>query len=89
MGRLLDELLRLSRVGRMMNPSEEAPLQAIVKEALDLVAGRITKRGVRIDLTEEPVVLYGDRTRLVEVFENLVNNAAEFMGDEPARPALW
>jgi len=53
------------------------------------VAGRITKRGVRIDLTEEPVVLYGDRTRLVEVFENLVNNAAEFMGDEPARPALW
>jgi len=68
----------------MMNPSEEAPLQAIVKEALDLVAGRITKRGVRIDLTEEPVVLYGDRTRLVEVFENLVDNAAKFMGDEPA-----
>ena len=84
MGRLLDELLRFSRVGRIMNPSEEAPLQAIVKEVLDLVAGRINERGVRVDLTEEPVVLYGDRTRLVEVFQNLVDNAAKFMGDEPA-----
>ena len=84
MGRLLDDLLRFSRVGRIMTPSEETPLQAIVKEALDLVAGRITGRGVRIDLAEEPVVLYGDRTRLVEVFLNLVDNAVKFMGDEPA-----
>jgi len=84
MDRLLDDLRRLSRIGRMTNPSEEAPLQAIVKEALDLAAGRITGRGVRIDLMEEPVVLYGDRTRLVEVFLNLVENAVKFMGDEPA-----
>jgi len=84
MSRLLDELLRLSRVGRIMNPSEEAPLQAVVKEALDLVAGRITARGVQVDLTEEPVVVTGDRTRLVEVFMNLVDNAAKFMGDQPA-----
>ena len=84
MDRLLDDLRRLSRIGRITNPSEEAPLQAIVKEALDLAAGRITGRGVRIDLTEEPVVLYGDRTRLVEVFLNLVENAVKFMGDEPA-----
>ncbi len=84
MGRLLDEIRRLSRVGRIVNPSEEAPLQEIVKEALNLVAGRITDRGMRVDLTEEPVVLYGDRTRLVEIFLNLVDNAAKFMGDQPA-----
>jgi PAS domain S-box-containing protein len=83
-GRLIDELHRLSRVGGNINPSEDAPLQAIVQEALDLVAGRITERGVRVDITEEPVMLWGDRMRLVEVFQNLVDNAAKFMGDEPA-----
>jgi PAS domain S-box-containing protein len=84
MGRLLDDIRRLSRVGRIMNPSEEAPLQAIVKEALDLVAGRISRRGVKVQVMEEPIVLYGDRTRLIEVFMNLVDNAVKFMGDEPA-----
>jgi len=39
---------------------------------------------VRVELKEEPVLLYGDRTRLVEVFMNLVDNAVKFMGDEPA-----
>jgi signal transduction histidine kinase len=29
-------------------------------------------------------MLWGDRMRLVEVFQNLVDNAAKFMGDEPA-----
>jgi len=84
MSRLLDELLELSRVGRIMNPSVEAPLQEIVKEALDLVAGRIAARGVKVKVTGKPILLYGDRPRLVEVFQNLVDNAVKFMGDQPA-----
>ena len=84
MDRLLNEILNLSRVGRMTNPPVESPLQAIVKEALDLVAGRIAGRGAQVNLTEEPVLLYGDRARLVEVFQNLADNAVKFMGDQPA-----
>ena len=34
MGLLLDELLELTRIGRVMNPEVEAPLQDIVQEAL-------------------------------------------------------
>jgi PAS domain S-box-containing protein len=84
MGLLLDELLELSRVGRTVSPSADAPLQSVVRDALALVAGRIAERGVRVDVTEEPVVLFGDRRRLVEVFQNLVDNAVGFMGDQPA-----
>ncbi|MBK9990499.1 MAG: PAS domain S-box protein [Verrucomicrobia bacterium] len=84
MGRLLEELLDLSRIGRKMNPFVSAPLQSVVQEALDLVAGQIAQRGVTLQVSTEPIILLGDRPRLVEVFQNLVDNAVKFMGDQPA-----
>ena len=84
MSRLLDELLELSRIGRKVNPPAEVPLQDVVQDALALAAGRITDRGVNVEVTNVPVLLYGDRPRLVEIFLNLVDNAAKFMGDERA-----
>jgi len=82
MSRLLDELLALSQVGRKINPPEEVPLQTIVKEASGLVAGRITERGVEVKVTKAEFVLWGDRVRLVEVFQNLLDNACKFMGEQ-------
>lgn len=82
--RLLDELLELSRIGRKMNPPAEVLLQDIVKEALDLVAGRIVKRGVKVEVTEKPIRITGDHPRLVEVFLNLVDNSVKFMGSQRA-----
>jgi signal transduction histidine kinase len=79
--RLLDELLELSRIGRKVNPPVDIPLQEVVKEALSLLAGRIAQRNVKVKVTKEPILLYGDRPRLVEVFQNLVDNAVKFMGD--------
>jgi PAS domain S-box-containing protein len=84
MSRLLDELLELSCIGRRVNPPVEVSLQEVVKEALDLVAGRIAERGVSVKVTKEPIQLFGDRLRLVEVFQNLVDNAVKFMGRERA-----
>jgi PAS domain S-box-containing protein len=82
--RLLDELLELSRIGRKVNPPVEVPLQEVVKEALDLAAGQIAERGVTVKVTKDPIQLFGDRPRLVEVFQNLVDNAVKFMGRQRA-----
>jgi len=82
MNTLLEQLLDLSRIGRLVNPPVEGPLREMVQEALDLVAGRIAVRGVKVEVTQEPVLLYGDRPRLVEVFQNLIDNAVKFMGDQ-------
>jgi signal transduction histidine kinase len=84
MEQLLNELLRLARVGRVATLSVEMPLQSIVQEALDLVAGQIAERGVTVVVTTEPVFVTGDLPRLVEVFQNLVDNAVKFMGDQPS-----
>jgi PAS domain S-box-containing protein len=84
MSRLLDELLELSRVGHQRSPFTEVSLQDVAKEALGLVAGQIATRGAKVQVTEEPVWLHGDRRRLVELFQNLVDNAVKFMGNQAA-----
>jgi signal transduction histidine kinase len=59
-----------------------------VRDALRLVAGRIAEGGIHVALTNEPILLHGDRTRLVEVFQNLLDNAAKFTGEQ-ASPTIW
>ncbi|MEO5887823.1 MAG: PAS domain-containing protein, partial [Anaerolineales bacterium] len=41
MQRLLNELLELSRIGRMMNAPENIPFDELVREALDIVQGQL------------------------------------------------
>ena len=80
---LLNELLELSRVGRLMNPYELVPFDEIAREAVNLVQGRLMNMQVEVDIQKNPPVVYGDRRRLVEVAQNLVDNAAKFLGDQP------
>jgi signal transduction histidine kinase len=83
MQRLLNELLELSRVGRMMNPPVEVPFEAVVRDALELLHGRLAERPVRVEIVTPLPVVCGDRARLVEVMQNLVDNAIKFACDQP------
>ena len=83
MSLLLDELLNLARVGRKMNPPERVTFKEIAQEVVRLVAGRISTGGAEVQVAGADVVLEGDRPRLMEVWQNLVENACKFMGDQP------
>jgi PAS domain S-box-containing protein len=82
MQQLLDELLQLSRIGRVVNPPQRVSLGDLAREAIELTAGRASARGVHIEVTPDPPVLYGDRPRLLEVVQNLLDNALKFMGEQ-------
>jgi len=84
MGRLLDELLEMSRIGKLVNPPERVPLRAVIDEALDMVAGGIAEKGIEVRVNNAPVTLFGDRPRLVEIWQNLLENAVKYMGDQPS-----
>ncbi len=84
MVRLLDDLLALSRVEAPRDQTAEESFKAIVDEALEIVAGRVAARGVEVGIADVPVVLVGDRERLVGVFQNLIDNAVKFLGDQVA-----
>jgi PAS domain S-box-containing protein len=87
MRNLLDDLLELSRIGRLMNPPRQVAYAEIVDEALALVGGRLSERGVSVEVAPNLPNVYGDRARLVEVLQNLLDNACKFMGEQP-RPRI-
>jgi signal transduction histidine kinase len=80
---LLDELLALSRIGRIANAVDDVALGALAEEAVQLVKGRLAQRGVVVSIAPNLPVVRGDRARLREVFQNLIDNAAKFMGAQP------
>lgn len=80
MQRLLNELLELSRVGRLKNDSTYINFNELASEALELVHGRIMERGIAVHIQPDLPQVYGDRPRLVEVLQNLLDNAAKFIG---------
>jgi PAS domain S-box-containing protein len=83
MQRLLNELLELSRIGRLVNAPERVAFGTLAREAVALVEGRLSARGVRVEIAPDLPDVYVDRARLVEVLQNLVDNAAKFMSDQP------
>jgi signal transduction histidine kinase len=83
MQRLLDELLELSRVGRLDNPLEDFALSEVTEEVLELLAGRMQDREIEVVVSPDLPVVHGDRPRFREVMQNLIENALKFMGDQP------
>ena len=83
MQQLLDDLLELSRIGRIVNELEVLSFDSIVQDVLGLVEGQINESGVKIKVTPNMPDVYGDRVRLIEVVQNLVDNAVKFSKDQP------
>jgi signal transduction histidine kinase len=82
MQRLLSELLELSRIGRVVNPPQTVAFATLAQEAAGLVAGRLRQRGIGVTIADGLPTVWGDRARLVEVLQNLVDNVAKFMGEQ-------
>ena len=82
MSALLDDLLELSRVGRIVGELHAVELSRVAHEAASLVGGAIDARGVEVEIAEDLPTVHGDQPRLLEVFQNLIENAVRYMGDQ-------
>ncbi|MBL8019805.1 MAG: PAS domain S-box protein [Leptospirales bacterium] len=78
MDALLTELGSLARLGRQETAHTICDLDSIVADAIDLTAGRTTAAQMRINRSVIPFNVKCERRRLVEVFQNLFDNAAKF-----------
>jgi signal transduction histidine kinase len=80
--RLVDDLLDISRITRgiIRLASEPVPIATVLARAIEALQPVINEHGHELSIacTDEPVMVKGDATRLVQILGNLLNNAARY-----------
>lgn len=78
MAQLLEDLLQLSRIGRVVNESEALGLTDVFHQVARIMDIQISSSGASLNVQEDMPQVYGDRQRLAEVAQNLLENALKF-----------
>lgn len=80
---LLNELLELSRIGRLVNPPSIVSFNEIVNDAIAFVQGRLQASHAQVRVQDGMPLVYVDRQRTAEAVQNLIDNAAKFTNGSP------
>lgn len=88
MKQLLDELLEMSRIGRKIKPAERVDLSALVNEAVETISGRIHECGAVVEIDPDLPAVMVDRHRILQVYENLLDNAVKFSSGQEEPPRI-
>ncbi len=82
MSRLIDDLLSLSRIELKVHvkPSDTVDAVNVLRHVVDAhePLARELDVAIEADLPDEPATIVGDRDELIQVFENLIENAIKY-----------
>ncbi len=83
MGKLIDDLLSFSRMGRSELSRQQVELAAVVRELVAELAPEAAGREVRWRVDDDLPVVAGDQAMLRLAFSNLLSNALKFTRPRP------
>lgn len=83
LSRLVDNLLQMGRLdeGRDAVAADWYPVDELVDAALRQVRGGDRPHRIRVELPDEPVLVFADSTLLTQLLFNLFDNALRYAGD--------
>ena len=84
MHQLLEDLLKLSRLGRVVNPFSMISMDELINEVIEQLHGIISCEDCSIQIEPDMPFVYGDKTRVAVVVQNLIENAVKFR--KPGQP---
>ena len=77
---LINDLLELSRIGSTRDQKAYVNISDVLTQLQAELKPRLESQDVRLRLPAEPSMVLCDRTRLYQVFSNLIGNALDYMG---------
>ncbi|MGK7392226.1 MAG: ATP-binding protein [Candidatus Cyclobacteriaceae bacterium M2_1C_046] len=82
---MIDDLMDVSRItrGKVKLVKEPLDLKEILRDAFESTKHLITEKNhnVDFDFPDKNIVVYGDNTRISQVFVNLISNAAKYTNE--------
>jgi len=88
MNELVDDLLKLSRIGRNDTEFYETDLNDIIDEVQVDLIGLIKKKNAKIHVKKLPIIT-ANRTMMTELFKNLITNAIKFNESNVPSVKIW
>jgi ligand-binding sensor domain-containing protein/signal transduction histidine kinase len=87
----VEELSKLSRIGSVQADREPVAMAELARQAADLVDARIRETGAKVEIDPTLPEVFAERMRLLEVYQNLIDNAVKFIQDvdEPRVEVGW
>jgi signal transduction histidine kinase len=79
---LIQDLLAFSRVGRNEGTAAKLDCNEVLQKVRQTFAAAMQESGATISSSHLPSV-WGDRTQMAQLFQNLLGNAIKFRGKEP------
>jgi signal transduction histidine kinase len=77
---LIADLLELSRIGRSGHALSRANPRAVLLQLQAEIKPRLDDQNVELAIPDDPPAVVCDRTRLYQLFSNLIGNALDHMG---------